>query len=141
MEQMAYSFHLGSDKNRKTISKSNSKNNISGTSSLSNNAIQNARQLTKVDKHNYRKYDDRQDEIVIVRGSSSLYNDVKDLYLKEFEEARLEYNEKQKRNDRKIKDYFANVSNNTKSDLACEIIIDLVIKDIGIQRIWILKRK
>ena len=97
MEQMAYSFHLGSDKNRKSISKSNSKNNISGTSSLSNNAIQNARQLSKVDKHNYRKYDDRQDEIVIVRGSSSLYNDVKDLYLREFEEARLEYNEKQKR--------------------------------------------
>lgn len=26
---MAYSFHLGSDKNRKSISKSNGKNNIS----------------------------------------------------------------------------------------------------------------
>lgn len=48
MEQIAYSFHLGSDKNRKSISKTNSKNNISGTSSLSNNAIQNARQLKKL---------------------------------------------------------------------------------------------
>ena len=131
MEELAYSFHLGSDKNRKPTSKNLAKNNQSGTTSMSNNAIQTATTLSKVDKHNYRKYDDRQDEIVIVRGSSSLYNDVKDLYLREFEEARLEYNEKQKRNDRKIKDYFANVSNNTKSDLACEIIIEL-----GNKRYW-----
>ena len=125
MEQMAYSFHLGSDKNRKTISKSNSKNNISGTSSLSNNAIQNARQLTKVDKHNYRKHDNNQELIEIVRGTTSLYNDIKNLYLNEFEEARLEYNSKQKRNDRKIDNYFENISNNEKKDLACEIIIEL----------------
>ena len=125
MEQMVYSFHLGSDKNRKSISKSNSKNNISGTSSLSNNAIQNARQLTKVDKHNYRKYDNNQELIEIVRGTTSPYNDIKNLYLNEFEEARLEYNSKQKRNDRKIDNYFENVSNNEKKDLACEIIIEL----------------
>lgn len=125
MEQMAYSFHLGSDKNRKSISKSNSKNNISGTSSLSNNAIQNTRQLTKVDKHNYRKYDNNQELIEIVRGTTSPYNDVKNLYLNEFEEARLEYNSKQKRNDRKIDNYFENISNNEKKDLACEIIIEL----------------
>ncbi len=125
MEQMAYSFHLGSDKNRKTISKSNSKNNISGTSSLSNNAIQNARQLTKVDKHNYRKYDNNQELIEIVRGTTSPYNDIKNLYINEFEEARLEYNSKQKRNDRKIENYFENISNNEKKDLACEIIIEL----------------
>ena len=131
MEELAYSFHLGIDKNRKPTSKNLAKNNQSGTTSMNNNAIQTATTLSKVDKHNYRKYDDRQDEIVIVRGSSSLYNDVKDLYLREFEEARLEYNEKQKRNDRKIKDYFANVSNNTKSDLACEIIIEL-----GNKRYW-----
>ena len=125
MGQMAYSFHLGSDKNRKSISKSNGKNNISGTSSLSNNAIQNARQLTKVDKHNYRKYDNNQELIEIVRGTTSPYNDIKNLYLNEFEEARLEYNSKQKRNDRKIDNYFENISNNEKKDLACEIIIEL----------------
>ena len=128
MEQMVYSFHLGSDKNRKSISKSNSKNNISGTSSLSNNAIQNARQLTKVDKHNYRKYDNDQNLIEIVRGTSSLFEDVRNLYLKEFEEARLEYNKEQEnkgRNDRKITDYFKKISDNTKNDLACEIIIEL----------------
>ncbi len=125
MEKLAYSLHLGSDKNRKSSSKKLAKQNASGTTSMSNNAIQNATTLSRVDKHNYRKYDDRQDEIVIVRGTTSLYNDVKELYKTEFEEARPEYNEKQKRDDRKIKDYFFNISNDKKHDLACEIIIEL----------------
>ena len=125
MEKLAYSLHLGSDKNRKSSSKNLAKQNASGTTSMSNNAIQNATTLSRVDKHNYRKYDDRQDEIVIVRGTTSLYNDVKKLYKTEFEEARFEYNEKQKRDGRKIKDYFFNISNDKKHDLACEIIIEL----------------
>ena len=97
MEELAYSLHLGSDKNRKNISRKNGKNNVSGNTSLSNNAIQNARQLSKVDKHNYRKYDNEQELIEIVRGTSSPFEDVKKLYLNEFEEARLEYNSKQTR--------------------------------------------
>ena len=125
MIELAYSLHLSSDKNRKNISKQNSKNNISGTTSLPNNAIQNTRQLSKVDKHNYRKYDNKQDLIEIVRGTSSPFEDVKNLYLKEFEEARLEYNKLQSRPSRMINDYFENVSNNEKKDLACEIIIEL----------------
>ena len=125
MIELAYSLHLSSDKNRKNISKQNSKNNISGTTSLPNNAIQNARQLSKVDKHNYRKYDNEQDLIEIVRGTSSPFEDVRNLYLKEFEEARIEYNKLQSRPSRMINDYFENVSNNEKKDLACEIIIEL----------------
>lgn len=125
MSELAYSLHLGSDKNRKNISKQNGKNNLSGTTSLPNNAIQNARQLSKVDKHNYRKYDNEQELIEIVRGSSSPLEDVKQLYLDEFEEARLEYNSKQSRPSRMIDNYFDNVSNNEKKDLACEIIIEL----------------
>ena len=125
MTELAYSLHLSSDKNRKNISKQNSKNNISGTTSLPNNAIQNARQLSKVDKHNYRKYDNEQDLIEIVRGTSSPFEDVRNLYLKEFEEARIEYNKLQSRPSRMINEYFENVSNNEKKDLACEIIIEL----------------
>ena len=52
-------------------------------------------------------------------------DDVKNLYKTEFDEARLEYNSKQKRDDRKIDDYFTNILNNIKNDLACEIIIEL----------------
>ncbi len=125
MSELAYSLHLGSDKNRKNISKQNSKNNISGTTSLSNNAIQNIRQLSKVDKHNYRKYDNNQKLIEIVKGTSSPLKDVKELYLNEFEEARLEYNSKKYRPSRMIDNYFDNVSNNEKKDLACKIIIEL----------------
>ena len=109
----------------KNISKQNGKNNLSGTTSLPNNAIQNVRQLSKVDKDNYRKYDDNQELVEIVRGTSSPLNDAKELYLSEFEEARLEYNSKQTRTSRMIDNYFDNVSNNEKKDLACEIIIEL----------------
>lgn len=122
--ELAYSIHLGSDKNKKNSVRVSAKTNKSGTTSMSNNAIQNAQQLSRVDKHNYRKYDNEQDNIVIVRGTSSLYNDVKELYLKEFEEARIKYNENQ-RETRKIKNYFSHISNNTKNDLACELIIEL----------------
>lgn len=125
MEELAYSLHLGSDKNRKNISRKTGKSNLSGNTSLSNNAIQNARQLSKVDKHNYRKYDNEQDLIEIVKGTSSPFLDVKQLYLDEFESARLEYNSKQSRPSRMIDNYFDNVSNNEKKDLACEIIIEL----------------
>ena len=125
MTELAYSLHLGSDKNRKNISKQNGKNNLSKTTSLPNNAIQNVRQLSKVDKHNYRKYDNEQELIEIIRGTSSPLKDVKQLYLDVFEDARLEYNSKQSRPSRMIDNYFDNVSNNEKKDLACEIIIEL----------------
>ena len=125
MAELAYSLHLGSDKNRKSISKQNEKNNLSKTTSLPNNAIQNVRQLSKVDKHNYRKYDNEQELIEIIRGTSSPLKDVKQLFLDEFEDARLEYNSKQSRPSRMIDNYFDNVSNNEKKDLACEIIIEL----------------
>ena len=70
MSELAYSLHLGSDKNRKNSVRNSGKNNISGTTSVSNNAIQNTKQLAKVDKHNYRKYDNNQELIEIVRGTT-----------------------------------------------------------------------
>ena len=128
MSELAYSIHLGSDKNRKNVSRVKAKSNASGTISLSNNAIQNARQLSRVDKHNYRKYDDKQHLIELIKnikGSNDITKDVKELYLDLFEDARLEYNNKQTRDDRKIDDYFKKISDNSKNDLACEIIIEL----------------
>ena len=128
MDELSYSLHLSSDKNRKPSSKNMAKNNASGSTSLSNNAIQNAKQLSRVDKHNYRKYDNNSELIEIIKGTTSLYDDVKNLYLEEFEEARIEYNKEQElkhRNDRKITDYFKKISDNSKNDLACEIIIEL----------------
>ena len=124
-EELAYSIHLGSDKNRTTKAKETAKNNSSGETSFSNNGIQNATQLSKVNKHNLRDYDDYKEEICVIYGSDNLYQDVQDLYFREFEQARIEYNEKQTREDRKIKDYFKHISQDKQKDLACEFIIEL----------------
>ena len=123
--ELAYSLHLGSDKNKKNSAKNSAKSNLSGSTSLANNGIQSAAGLSKADKHNLRKYDNNSENIEIIKGTSSLYKDVQKLYEDEFEEARLEYNSRQTRDDRKINNYFTHVSNNSKNDLACEIIIEL----------------
>ena len=125
MEQkLAYSFHLGSDKNKSKLAKKVAKENLSGTTSLSNNAIQNAKDLSDVNKHNLRDYDNHKELIRTIYGTDDIVNDVKQMYIDEFEESRLEYNQKQTREDRKIEDYFKKVCE-SQNDIACEIIIEL----------------
>ena len=103
---LSYSFHLGNDKNKTKKARQSAKNNASNTTSFSNNAIQNIKQLGKVNHHNLRKYDNNIELIRIIKGTNDIVNDVKDLYKLEFENTRIEYNNKQTREDRKIKDYF-----------------------------------
>ncbi len=122
---LSYSFHLGNDKNKSYRARKLANQSKTGTTSYNNNAIQNAQGLSKVGHHNLRMYDNKQEEISILIGSTDLMSDVKQLYIKEFEQAKIEYNKKQTRNDRKIDDYFTHISNNAKTDLACEIIIEL----------------
>ena len=125
MAELSYSFHLGRDKNKRTSSRSNAKNNLSGSTSLANNGIQNARQLSKVNNHDFRKYDEDTRGIYTLKGCNDIVHDVKEFYKTEFEDARLEYNNKQSRPSRMINDYFQHVSDDEKKDLACEIIIEL----------------
>lgn len=124
-QELAYSIHLGSDKNKTTKAKEIAKNNPSETTSFSNNGIQNSKQLSKVNKHNLRDYDNNKENICVIYGTENLYQDVQDLYFDEFEEARLEYNSKQTREDRKIGNYFKHISQDKQKDLACEFIIEL----------------
>jgi len=124
-EELSYSLHLSNDKNKSKKARRSVKNTETGTTSLSNNAIQNHQQLSKVDKHNLRKYDEEQELICTIKGTVSIVEDTKNLYLDLFEDARIKYNENQKRNDRKIENYFNHISNDNKRDLACEIIIEL----------------
>ena len=123
-QELAYSFHLGSDKNKSKLAKKVAKENVSGTTSLSNNAIQNAKDLSDVNKHNLRDYDNQRGLIRTIYGTDNIVSDVKQLYLDEFEQARIEYNNKQTREDRKIEDYFKKVCE-SQNDIACEIIIEL----------------
>ena len=119
--ELSYSFHLGND----IKARREAKNTLSGTTNKSNNAIQNVRQLRKVNHHNLRLYDNKQELIKTIKGSNDITKDVKELDLDLFDEARLEYNNKQTRDDRKIDNYFNKISDDAKHDLACEIVIEL----------------
>ena len=134
MVELSYSLHLSNDKNKSKKARRSVKNTETGTTSLSNNAIQNRQQLSKVDKHNLRKYDEEQELICTIKGTPSIVEDTKNLYLKLFEDARIKYNEKQTRNARKIENYFNHISNDNKRDLACEIIIELGDMDFWIDK-------
>src|SRR5574344_1620415 len=123
--ELSYSLHLGNDKNKSIKARQEAKNTPSGTTSKNNNAIQNVKQLGKVNHHNLRLYDNKQELIKTIKGSNDITKDVKELYLDLFDKARLEYNNKQTRDDRKIDNYFNKISDDTKHDLACEIVIEL----------------
>lgn len=94
--------------------------------------------LSCADKHNERKYRKKNiDEVssyinfnlskhnVILIGSKNLYKDVKELYNKEFKSSVDEYNSRQKRADRKIYDYFEKISNDKKTNLYTELVIQI----------------
>lgn len=123
-EELSYSFHLGSDKNKSKVAKKVAKENVSSTTFLSNNAIQNAKDLSDVNKHNLRDYDNEKELIRTIYGTDDIVKDVHNLYIEEFEQSRIEYNNKQARNDRKIDNYFEKVCA-SQNDIACEIIIEL----------------
>ena len=53
--ELAYSFHLDNDKNKSKLAKKVAKENVSGTTSLSNNAIQTAKDLSDVNKQKKNK--------------------------------------------------------------------------------------
>lgn len=123
MGELSYSFHVGSDKNKRKSSSKIAKSNSSKSTSLSNNGIQNANQLSKVGRHNLEFYG--RIYIQTIEGTSDLYKDTQDLYKREFEGSRHEYNNNQVREDRKIKNYFNHISDSSNRDLACEVIIQL----------------
>lgn len=54
---------------------------------------------------------------------------MQELYLQEFEQARIEYNAKQTRNDRRIDNYFKHISDSDLWDLVCEFVVEFGDKD------------
>lgn len=99
---------------------------ISYTAHISQNksAITSKTKLEGVAKHNLRKYkstDYSADKIILLYGTNNLVRDVKRVYKEAFGNAVKKYNEKQNREDRKIKDYFNYVSEKGQ-DMAVEII-------------------
>lgn len=109
--QISYTFHISSKQN----------------------AITTTKQLSTVSKHNLRKYSSPgnqtghydSDKIVQLVGTDNLFHDVERVFHDQFDQALREYNRKQKRADRHINNYMRYVSENAKSDLAVEAIIQL----------------
>ena len=100
--------------------------NTSYTAHISNkkSAITSKSKLLGMAKHNLRKYksdDYSKYNIIVLRGTDDLLQDVKKVYHQEFDDVVKEYNEKQKRADRKIDDYFEHVAG-LEQDMAVEII-------------------
>ena len=122
IEELSYSFHIGNDKNKTSKAKQIAKER---PINFNNNAIQNGIQLSKVNHHNLRIYENNPELIYTIKGSNNIVKDTKELYLELFEESRINYNNKQTRDDRKINDYFSKIANDNKHDLAVEIIIEL----------------
>ena len=98
------------------------------------NAINNMDKIKRADLHNNRKYkNNRNEEIdlslskynITLVGTKNITEDIKKFYKTEFGEALYNYNKKQQREDRKIIDYLEKMHNDTKSNIAVEIIFQI----------------
>lgn len=92
-------------------------------------AITTIKKVAAASKHNLRKYKSKEydrENIRVLRGNkTNILNDVEAIYHQEFDDAVEKYNSKQKRNDRKIADYLHTVSENSKTDVAAEVILQI----------------
>ena len=112
MKELGVTFHCGSGKN----------------------AIKSEKDLKGIDAHNNRKYKNKNNqeldpkkthENVVIVGTNNIIEDVKKVYKDEFSEAVYDYNMKQKREDRKILDYYNQINNDKQTNLAVEMIFQL----------------
>lgn len=112
---LSYSFHL-----------SNKSHAVSNTSKLNGVCKHNERRY-----NHSRSYDKENIKVMYSKTKENLYKDVQQVYHDEFDEPLKEFNQKQNREDRKIKDYLKHVSDSKSNDVAAEIIIQ-----IGDQDFW-----
>ena len=98
------------------------------------NAIRSEKDLKSADGHNNRKYKNKNNleldptlshENVVLVGTKNIIEDVKKVYKDEFNEAVYNYNMKQKREDRKILDYYTKINSDKQTNLACQMMFQL----------------
>lgn len=107
---------------------------VSFTIGSKKHAIQTKEKLKKINNHNHRNFkksynDDldlskSKDNIILI-GSKNIVKDIEKFYKEEFDEAVYNYNQKQKRSDRKIVNYLDKVSEDSKKNVAIEMILQL----------------
>ena len=118
---ISYSFHLSTGKHSLTT----------------------CRKVSGASKHNLRKYESEEydrTQIAILRGGdTNILDDVKKIYHQEFDEVIAGYNAG-KRKDRQIDDYIQYVSDNAKSDVAAEVIMQIGDKEFWADKTFEQKR-
>ena len=94
-------------------------------STTKTNIKHNNRELTKNEMRTNKHIDEsRSDNNIFLK-----QRDIKEVYQEQFSEALQKYNDKQRRNDRKIDDYFEHISNSKKTMVQQEMIVQLGTKD------------
>ena len=97
-------------------------------------AINTKEKLKKINNHNHRNFKKsynedldltRSKDNIILVGSKDIAKDIEKLYKNEFDEAVYNYNQKQKRADRKIINYLDKVSEDNKKNVAVEMILQM----------------
>jgi hypothetical protein len=102
--------------------------------SSKSHSIQNSKSLTSVFNHNYRKYQnqkqyDRNNVIELLPNHCKTAKEFREKFNQCFLNEVTEYNAKQKRDDRKIIDYFKTCENEKNKDVAVEIILQVADKE------------
>lgn len=101
----------------------------------------NSTDLSNVDKHNNRKFSQETEylestinlelakENVTLIGTDNIVTDLKETYNQVFGKAVTDYNEKQKRSDRKIYDYYEKINSSKKANLYAEVVLQFADKE------------
>lgn len=107
---------------------------VSFTIGSKKHAIQTKEKLKKINNHNHRNFkksynndldlSKSKDNIILI-GSKNIVKDIEKFYKEEFDEAVYNYNKKQKRSDRKIVNYLDKVSEDSKKNVAIEMILQI----------------
>ena len=93
-------------------------------------ALTNRQSISGAYNHNYRKYlkslhYNKNQIIELIPGACRTFKEFKQVFNNHFKNAVNEYNSKQTKKERIIKDYFNKVENDLKKDVAVEIIIQV----------------
>ena len=93
-------------------------------------ALTNRKSISGAYNHNYRKYLEslhynKNQIIELVPNACKTFKEFKQVFNNHFKTAVNEYNSKQTKKERIIKDYFNKVENDLKKDVAVEIIIQV----------------
>ena len=102
--------------------------------SSKSHSIKDSKSLSSVFNHNYRKYQnqkqyDRNNVIELLPNNCNTAKEFREKFNQCFSNEVAEYNAKQKRDDRKIIDYFQTCENEKNKDVAVEIILQVADKD------------